>query len=469
MNGLTHLHPFLYRVHLCLFGIGLLWSCQSSEPPPTVEAPALPMPDSVTFTEHIAPIIFQNCSPCHRPESAGPFHLLQYEDVFKRKKMVAHVTKSRYMPPWPADPSYRHFLGEKVLSQRAIDLIGKWVDQGAPKGDPGLLPPLPDFPKGSHLGEPDLVVRMEEAFPIKGDNKDRFLFMKLPYEMPQDTFVRAIEFVPGNAQAVHHMNGHLVSYLPGAKQDVFEGERAVDREQVPVEVAYPQLGLLNDDGSYPELTPLICNYLPGVQPIEYPKGIGGFHMRKQGAILLNDLHYGPLGKDTSDQSYFNLFFAPYPPQRPTKEIQLGTLGISDIVPPLVVPPDTIMEFKTRAVIQQDISLLTINPHMHLLGKSFLAYAIPPVGDSIPLIRIPSWDFRWQYFYTFPKMLRLPAGTLIEVVATFDNTADNPNNPYDPPQVVAERNGSMRTTDEMLQFILTYLPYQEGDEHISLGE
>lgn len=149
------------------------------------------------------------------------------------------------------------------------------------------------------------------------------------------------------------------------------------------------------------------------------------------------------------------------------EIQLGTLGISDIVPALVIPPDTLMSFRTAAVIKQDISLLTVNPHMHLLGKSFKAWAVPPEGDTIPLIHIPEWDFRWQFFYSFERMIRLPAGTRIEVEASFDNTADNPNNPFDPPRTVAERDGSMRTTDEMLQFIITYLPYLPGDEEIEL--
>ena len=150
------------------------------------------------------------------------------------------------------------------------------------------------------------------------------------------------------------------------------------------------------------------------------------------------------------------------------EIQLGTLGISDIVPPLVIPPDTVMTFHTRAQIRQDISLLTVNPHMHLLGKRFKAWAIPPQGDTIPLVHIPDWDFRWQYFYTFEQMIHLPAGTRIEVEATYDNTVDNPNNPFFPPQTVAERNGSMRTTDEMLQFIITYVPYRPGDEKRSLA-
>ncbi|MEP7169383.1 MAG: cytochrome c, partial [Bacteroidota bacterium] len=122
---------------------------------------------------------------------------------------------------------------------------------------------------------------------------------------------------------------------------------------------------------------------------------------------------------------------------------------------------------TRAVIQNDISLITINPHMHLLGKSFWAYATKPDGDTIRLIRIPKWDFRWQYFYTFPKMVKIPKGTTITVVGVYDNTSKNPNNPYFPPREISGINGSMRTTDEMFQFIMTFLPYQAGDENVSL--
>ena len=97
----------------------------------------------------------------------------------------------------------------------------------------------------------------------------------------------------------------------------------------------------------------------------------------------------------------------------------------------------------------------------------MAFAIQSNGDSIPLIKINQWDFRWQYFYTFKKMQKIPAGSTIFVYGTYDNTKNNPLNPFNPPRVVAEREGSMRTTDEMFQFIITYLPYQNGDENVSL--
>jgi hypothetical protein len=231
--------------------------------------------------------------------------------------------------------------------------------------------------------------------------------------------------------------------------------------------AYKALDLPNDDGSFPLLTQSVTNYLPGVTPPIYPEGIGGFRLAKKGAIFLKDIHYGPSRVDTSDITSFNVFFAKSPSKRPTMEFQMGTYGVSPVVPPLVVPPDTIMKFRSDYALPFDISILTVNPHMHLLGKSFWAFATTVSGDTIPLIRINKWDFRWQYFYTFKKMVKIPKGATIHVEAVFDNTRKNPNNPFSPPQVVAEREGSMRTSDEMLQFIVTYLPYQPGDENISL--
>jgi hypothetical protein len=128
--------------------------------------------------------------------------------VVKKAKTIAAVTKAHYMPPWPADPSYSHFIGERVLRDDEIQAIQRWVENGTPEGDPANRPPSPEFHRDSIYGKPDLVVKMKEPLLIPGDNKDRFMVIKIPYEIPQDRFVRAIEFVPGNRKLIHHMNGH---------------------------------------------------------------------------------------------------------------------------------------------------------------------------------------------------------------------------------------------------------------------
>ncbi len=458
------------RAVLICLGLLIIISCDKKAKESESE-----LPEQITFTEHILPIIYTNCTPCHRPGSAGPFSFTNYEEIVRKAKTLKKVTQSRFMPPWPADPAYVHFAGERILSQMEIDMIGKWVDDKCPYGDSLYVLPPPVYASGiatgSQIGEPDLVIDFPDI-ELTGDNKDHFFLVKVPYEIPEDKFVKTIEFIPGNKKLTHHMNANLIEYQPGKKKDVFAGNKIIptnlaeDAMQVQKE-----MNNLNDDGSVPSLVPLVCNYLPGVSPSIYPSGIGGFRMSKQGAFFINDLHFGPSAVDTFDHdAHFNIFFMHAAPERPTYEILLGSLGVAPVKPNLVIPANEIKTFTIDYVVQEDMSVLTVNPHMHLLGKSFLAYAITPLQDTIPMIRINHWDFRWQYFYTYKNVLKIPGGSVIHVEGTFDNTESNPNNPYFPPQVIIDRGkqfDSMKTTNEMLQFIVTYMPYKPGDEKISL--
>lgn len=449
-----------------LFFIGIV-SCEQKMSTTTQQKTELDIPENVNYNEHIANIIYTKCATCHRPGESGPFNLLTYNDVYRRKKTIVKVTHSGYMPPWPADRSYSSFVGELYLTDTEKALLKKWVDQGAKEGDASIKPKMPEYPVGSQLGKPDLVIHLPKQYNIEGNNKDHYVIMKIPYEIPEDKYVRTIEFVPGNRKRVHHVNGYMVVYDEGKKKSLHEGEYFVNNYETDEKTVWKRLNITNDDGSFPLRIPSATNYLPGVISPIYPKGIGGFTMKKKGAILLNDIHYGPSPKNEVDDSYFNVFFSDIPPERKFGEFQLGTYGVSKIEPELMIPPDSIKTFTSKYTIQNDISIVTINPHMHLLGKSFIAYAIDPEGNIIPLIKINKWDFRWQYFYTFKKMLKIPKGSTIIVKATFDNTKNNPFNPFSPPQWVGERSGSMSTKDEMLQFIVTYLDYKPGDESINL--
>ncbi|MBK6539990.1 MAG: cytochrome c [Flavobacteriales bacterium] len=447
--------------------IVLLFGC--SETAREEEQDGIDLPDTVTFAEHIAPLLGENCTPCHRPGQAGPFSLITYQDARRKAKTIRLVTGKRYMPPWPADTSYSRFLGERVLSERQIALIAKWVDQGTLSGDTLTLPVPPAFSGTSLLGEPDAVVWLPDTFHVPGDGRDHFMIAKAPFELERDTFLRAIEFVPGNRRLVHHMNGAMVNYTDGAKRDVFASEVSyVNAEIASGPAAFKTLALENDDGSWPALVPSAVNYLPGMAPVLPPAGIGGLFVKKKGAFLLNSLHYGPSSRDTMDRSRFNLWFASQPPSRPLQEISMGS-NHTPIEPPLHLGPGEVRTFGTSYTLTQDISVLTVNPHMHLLGKQFVAFAIAPSGDTIPLVRINDWDFRWQYAYTFPKLLPLTKGTAVHVTGTFDNTAANPNQPFDPPRDVTGTDSRfMRTTDEMFQFFITYIDHRPGDEHISLS-
>ena len=263
------------------------------------------------------------------------------------------------------------------------------------------------------------------------------------------------------------MNGHLVSYEPAKKLNVFDSRFSFFEDGTESHVFHKELGLLHDDGTYPMLTPSVVNFLPGMEVLDYSESVGGHYLRKKGALYINDVHFGPNPIDQYDSSWFNIYYRPTPPKRQLKEIIMGTLGIAPIKPALIIPANEIKKFTTELRISETISMVTVVPHMHLLGKYFQAYAITPANDTIPIIRIKNWDFRWQYAYTFPQLLPIPAGSLIKAEGVFDNTEKNANNPFFPPQLIMERNGSMRTTDEMFQLIFTYVNYQNGDEKISL--
>ncbi len=424
----------------------------------------------ITWSSHIAKIIYTNCTSCHRPGESGTFGLLTYEDALKNANKIKFTTQSRFMPPWPADPNYSHFVGERVLSEEEIELIKTWVDGGKQKGDEALAPKIPQFFQGSFFGKPDLTIKLKDPVFLKGNGADHFFMIKYPFEIPEEKFVSHVEFVPHKRKLVHHVNGHLISYNPQLKKlNHFGGEQIISDVQENFKFFYQKMNLLNDDNSFPVLTPNVVYYLPGYTPPVYPAGVGGFKLSKKGAFFLKNIHYGPTDKDTYDSSFINVFFAPAPPERMLKESQIGTFGLSDVEPKLIIPANEIKSFHSQITLKENISLLSVNPHMHLIGKSFLAYALLPSGDTIPLVKIKKWDFRWQYYYTFKKMLKLPAGTILFASGVFDNTVNNPFNPFSPTKEIrqGEGNESMQTTEEMFQFIYSYIPYKPGDENISL--
>lgn len=426
------------------------------------------LPDSIFYWSDVAPIVFTHCTPCHHTGGAGPFPLTSYLDAKKRTKTMRQVVADNVMPPWPADTSYSRFKGEKAITARQKATILKWISQRAPEGVKPENPPKPELFAVKGLGKPDKVIPFPDTVFISGNNIDKFRIAKIAFELPRDTIVRAISFVPGNRQLVHHVNGHLINYEDGKKKDPFEGKWIIDAEAVNSLEAYKEMKIPNDDGTYPPLLVSAFNYLPGVEPPSYPEGMGSIYFKKKGAFILNTLHYGPVAVDTFDLSRIELYYAKERPKRALRELQMGSLGATKVVPEFVIYAGQVAHFTTSYKVPEDISVLTINPHMHLLGKEFTAFAVSPDKmDTIRLVHIAKWDFRWQFFYTFRKLLKIPKGYDIIVNASFDNTIHNPYNPFSPPKTIRESGRNMKTTDEMFQFFITYVPYRPGDENITL--
>ena len=423
------------------------------------------------WSNTVSNLIYTNCAPCHRENGIAPFPLTSYEQVKAKANRIRWATQTRYMPPWPADPEYRHFLNERVLTQQQIEILSEWIKNGLPRGDTAKEPPLPVFAKESFFRKPDLVLRLQHPIQLNGNGRDSFIMAKFPYRIARDTVLDFVEFVPGLKQRVHHVNGHLLSYTRPAANP-FNGAEAFGDTRRNLEDLYSAMGLRYTDQNQPQFPLLTLNtvyYLPGYIPFAYPETIGGIRLYKTGAFLLNNIHYGPSLKQQADSSKLNVFFRAAPVKRPYTEAQIGTLGLAPVIPELVIPAGVQKQFTTQIKIQKKISLLSVNPHMHQIGVYFKAYAICPSGDTVPLIRIPRWDFKWQYYYTYPHPLVLEAGTVIKAEARFDNRDENPNNPFHPPQTIRSGNGleSMTSREEMFQFIFTYLPYRPGDDTLSL--
>lgn len=420
------------------------------------------------FERDIAPIVSNRCLSCHKEGGIAPIALDSPGQWKKYRKNIQIQIEAERMPPWPADEHYSTFIGQMCLRAGEKDTILRWLANVQTRASDASEDRIRIPETVRYYPEPDTLIPFGQPVRLKGDGIDKFFLVSVPFDFPKDTIIKSIAFFPGNYSLVHHVNGHLVQF-DSIDKNVPRGTLVLPNDSLDPEAAYTTLGLRNADGTFPTLTQSAFNYLPGVMPLNYPEGIGGFKTKKHISFLLRDIHYGPAARDTSDISSIGIYYARKAPERITREIQMGTLGISDIEPPLVIPAGTIKKFRTRYPVTQDISVLTVNPHMHRLGWSFKAYAYNDKGDTIPLIHIPRWDFNWQYFYTFVHPVHIPAGYVIQADGEYNNTINNPFNPNHPPKEISERAGSMRTSDEMFQFILTVMKYREGDTKIELNQ
>ena len=431
------------RPVILLVAVASLLSCsdqsdqQRANPGVPGEAGAAAVPENPVFTRHIAPIVFQNCSLCHRPGEAAPFSLLTYRDVAKRARQIAEVTSSRYMPPWLPDPAANHFEGERILTETEIETIGRWVEQGAPEGDPAAMPESPQFVDGWQLGEPDLVVTMGEAFNLPADGEDIYRNFVIPIPLDRGRYVRAMELRPGNLRVVHHAFMLI---------DTTRESRRLD--QMDSEPGYPGMdtgsGAASPSGHF-------ISWQPGKQASFSPPGMSWRLAR--GADLVLQLHMQTTGKPEAVQPSVGFYFTDEPPKREPYKMVLRSTEI-DI-------PAGAGDYAVGASyrLPVDVHVLGVIPHAHYLGKRLQGYATLPDGKRHWLMKIDDWDFNWQGDYRYRDPVFLPKGTVISQHFTYDNTAENPRNPNNPPKRVTY---GLQTTDEMGELWLQLLPSSSKD-------
>jgi Copper type II ascorbate-dependent monooxygenase, C-terminal domain len=363
-----------------------------------------------TYSKDVAAILQSKCLSCHRRNQVGPFALDTYERARKRSNDIAAVTEERTMPPWKptqgVGPKLKH---DQSLTPQQIEILTAWAKAGAPQGDPKDLPPPPKFAEGWKLGPPDLILEPAEGFPVPASGPDIYRCFVLPTNLAKDTYLEAVDFAPTHTGAVHH----LIAYIDTSGQ-----ARQLDAE-------FPGPGYFASSGPGVPADELSF-WTAGSQPHRLPEGVG-IRVAAQADIVVQ-VHYHPTGKAGDDSTRVGLYLS----RRPTKQA-LHWNNASNYT--FKLPPGKAnVEVKASWKIPVDVEALAVSPHMHLLGHDMHMSVRLPNGVSQNLIEIADWDPSWQSAYYFQKPITLPAGSIVNVVAHFDNSA-HARNPNKPPKMV----------------------------------
>ncbi len=251
------------------------------------------------WAQHVAPILYNNCGSCHIPGAIGPFSIIGFTNTKNHGVSIKNKTQSREMPPWPANPEYKRYAHEKLLSGDEIKTIADWVDGGMPSGDTTLAPAAPTLPKGSTLQNPSLMVKMPNYTANTADDEYRCFVM--PTGLTADKYLTEIEVIPGNLRAVHHV---LVFH---------------DTSTVPLQLdaATSEPGYVNFGGTGSNTSKLIGLWVPGQEPFFMPSG-AGILIEKKGYIVFQ-VHY-PKGLVNQLGTYL-----PIPPKPFTLTITWGPM------------------------------------------------------------------------------------------------------------------------------------------------
>lgn len=392
----------------------------------------------VTFTRDIAPLLAANCVECHRPGEVAPFSLLSYEDVAKRAEFLAETTATRSMPPWQAEIGHSRFLGERRLTDAQIALFDRWAKAGAPEGTADDLPPMPTFADGWRLGKPDLELVAPDSIAVAADGEDVFQHWIIPIDIPEDKTIVGFEFRPGNPAVVHHAILFLDSSGLGREKDAETPE--------PGYVTFGSVGI--------PTAGIVGVWTPGMTPRFYPQN-AGMDVRK-GTDLVLQLHLHPSGKQEVDRSSVALYFADKPVARKMSRSPFVVGSIMIDIP--AGKPDHMI--RSSITLPADITLISLLPHMHLIGKEMKITATFPDGHQEHLMWIKDWNFYWQDNYVYHEPMKLPAGTKLDVECRYDNSPENELNPSSPPERVFFGNGS---SDEMCFGIFQLIVDNPSDE------
>lgn len=413
---------------------------------------AAPLAAKVTFNEHIAPLIHENCTGCHRPEQSGPFSLITYRQVKKRSSTIEDVLLDRFMPPWKPVNSNIHFANDRRLSKDEIELFSAWVKDGTPEGDPKKAPKAPQYPSGWYLGKPDLVVTMNGEFEVPAEGRDIYRSFVFPLQLSEDKWVKAVELRPKAKSSVHHALFFIDSSGQARQQDGRDGKAGFSgmgfRPRQRAGAGFSSAAFDGSDG--------LGGHVPGATPSKLPGDLAMF--LPKGSDVVMQTHFHPSGKKETEQAELAFYFADKAPEKNLVALQVPPgFGITKQI--------NIPAGEKNYVVEDSFTLpvpvyaIQINGHAHYICRKMKMTATLPNGKEGVLLDIQDWDLDWQDNYQFKKPIPLPAGTVLKTRLVYDNSTGNTENPFNPPQRIK---WGPESDDEMGSITLVVVPKYKKD-------
>ena len=363
---------------------------------------AASVPQTVTYSKDVAPILQNNCEGCHRPGEAAPMSFRNYKETRPWAAAISEAVTLKKMPPWFADPKYGHFANDRSLKQQDIDTLVAWAKTGSKEGNPKDLPKPVAFLDGWNIGKPDLQVEMPAEFKVPASGTLDYQYILIPGNFKEDTWVQQAEVRPGNRALVHH----VIAFVrpPGSKwmKDAVAGTPFVPK---------------GDQGGNNEF---LVGYAPGMITTQLQPGRA--KLIQAGSDIILQMHYTANGKEGADRTKVGFVFAKEPVTERVMTLAATTTKFEIPANDPNYKVDAAFEFGA------DAKVIAYLPHMHLRGKDFEYRAVYPTGEKEVLLDVPNYSFSWQLTYFPVKELVVPKGTRIECTAHYDNSANNKDNP-----------------------------------------
>jgi uncharacterized protein (TIGR03437 family) len=379
-----------------------------------------------TFNKEVVRLFQKSCQGCHHPGDIAPFSLMTYKEARPWAKAIREAVVTRHMPPWKPVPGCGDFKDARQLTDAEIATIRDWVDAGAPEGEAADLPPALSFSDGWSLGEPDLILSYDSDYAPPLGKGDIYRAFPIPTNLRGDRYVSAIDVRPGNRKLVHHVIAYIDPEGVSAQLDA--------NDPGPGYTAFGGPGFSNFG--------TLGGWAPGARPFFNPDGVAT--KLQQNARVVLQIHYSTAGasrEGESDRTQVGIYFSRTPVRKTLNYLPLYNDKFE--IPAGESRYKVTASFTTFPFVSGQI--VSITPHMHLLGREMKVEMTAPGKPTTCLINIDDWSFHWQGTYNYQQPVAVPGGTRFDLTAYYDNSANNPRNPNTPPKPV--RWGE-QTTDEM---------------------